>query len=117
MFENLVVFAAIVSSSRFRKLPMFQFITSVAVTDIIMSACVGRLVDNNRVPYNLMTICADRCVAVYWPLCYASLLTKTRIDFRFHLEFTLTDMIAIKRSIKCNSWELHAMKPELTYTL
>ncbi|XP_068762548.1 histamine H2 receptor-like [Montipora capricornis] len=101
---NLLVFAAIVSSSRLRQRPMNQFLTSLAVTDIIMGSCISpgysifcvgcmdysfskscwlmkatKDIALASSIYNLLAISADRCLAVYWPLRYATLMTKGRV--------------------------------------
>ena len=106
LFGNLLVFVTIVTSRDLRQHPMNQFLASLAVTDIIMGACVApgySLFCTGCFKYplskycwlfqgptdialassicNLLAISCDRCLSVYWPLRYPTLMTRRRIIF------------------------------------
>ena len=125
-FGNLLVFVAIVTSSRLRRKPMNRFLASLAVTDIIMGACVGpgyslfcvgcldyplsRYCWLMEVPKdialvssisNLLAISFDRYLAVYRPLRYPSLMTKRRVVFILSFGWGLSFAIASIR----NFWQ------------
>ena len=116
---NLLVFVAIVIHPGLRQHPMNQFLASLAVTDIIMGACVSPgyslfctgcleyplskycwlLEDTKDIAlassiYNLLAISFDRCLAVYRPLQYLILMTRRRVIFILCLTWGLSFAIA-----------------------
>ena len=125
-FGNLLVFVAIVTSSRLRQKPMNRFLASLAATDIIMGACVGPgyslfcvgCLDYPlstycwlmEVPkdialvssiFNLLAISFDRYLAVYKPLRYLTLMTKRKVVFILSFGWGLSFAVASIR----NCWQ------------
>ena len=115
---NLLVFATIVTSRDLRQHPMNQFLASLAVTDIIMVACVApgySLFCTGCLEYplskycwllggpkdfaltlsifNLLAISYDRCLSVYWPLRYPTLMTQRRVIFILSLTWVFSFIV------------------------
>ena len=126
LFGNLLVFVAIATSPRLHQKPMNRFLASLAVTDIIMGACVAPgyslfcvgcldyplsrycwLMEGTKdialgsSIYNLLAISFDRYLAVYWPLRYPTLMTRRRVMFILSLIWGLSFAIAVIR----NFWQ------------
>lgn len=123
---NLLVFVAIVTSSRLRQNPMNQFVASLAITDIMMGACISPgyslfcvgcwdyalskycwIMEGTKdialasSIFNLLAVSFDRCLAVYRPLRYSTLMTRHRVVFIMSLIWGLSIAIAGIR----NFWE------------
>lgn len=123
---NLLVFVAIVTSSRLRQNPMNQFVASLAITDIMMGACISPgyslfcvgcwdyalskycwIMEGTKdialasSIFNLLAVSFDRCLAVYRPLRYLTLMTRHRVVFIMSLIWGLSFAIAGIR----NFWE------------
>ena len=119
---NLLVFVVTVTSPSLYQHPMNQFLASLAVTDVIMGACISPgyslfclgcleyslskycwlLVGTKDIAfissiYNLLAISYDRCVAVYWPLRYLTLMTRRRVILILCLTWGLSFAIAAIR--------------------
>ena len=126
LFGNLLVFVAIATSPRLHQKPMNRFLASLAVTDIIMGACIAPgyslfcvgcldyplsrycwLMEGTKdialgsSIYNLLAISFDRYLAVYWPLRYPTLMTRRRVMFILSLIWGLSFAIAVIR----NFWQ------------
>ena len=126
LFGNLLVFVAIAATPRLHQKAMNRFLASLAVTDIIMGACVGPgyslfcvgcfdyplskycwLMEGTKdialasSIYNLLAISFDRYLAVYRPLRYPTLMTKRRVIFILSLIWGLSFGIALSR----NFWQ------------
>ena len=128
LFGNLLVFVTIVTSRDLRQHPMNQFLASLAVTDIIMGACVASgysLFCAGCFEYplskycwlfqgtkdfvltlsvcNLLAISYDRCLSVYWPLRYPTLMARSKVIFILSLTWGFSFAIAGIRHIWLHS--------------
>ena len=106
LFGNLLVFVNIVTSHDLRQHPMNQFLASLTVTHIITGVCVApgySLFCTGCLEYrlskycwllrspkdfaltssscNLLAVSCDRCLSVYWPLRYPTLMTQCSVIF------------------------------------
>ena len=116
---NIIVFAAIVTNSTLRQYPLNQFLASLAVSDIIMGACVSptyslfclgcldyplskycRLMEGPKdialssSSLNLLVISCDRYLAVYWPLRYQTIMTSRRVVLLLGLSWGVALIVA-----------------------
>lgn len=124
LLGNVLVFVSIATNPRLRQQQMNLFLASMAVTDIMMGACVvpgyslfcvGCLeypqskycwlmegtkdITLGSSIYNLLAISYDRCLAIYWPLQYSDMMTKGRAVFILSVVWSLSLAIALIRNI------------------
>lgn len=123
LLGNALVFASIATSSRLRQQNMNLFLASLAITDIIMGACVApgyaifcmgcleytlskycwflegpKDVAFASSIYNLLAISYDRYLAVYRPLQYKDVMTRRRCVSILSVVWILSFAIALIRN-------------------